>query len=306
MKSKIPCTAQNLDQLEPGMLQAVVEARAYKLGQQYVGENRVRILQADDSEISATVLGNTGMHEQRIRLKGGTLMMKCTCNADEQPFCRHCCAVLLQYHHNLQKMRDNGAAPQAAERVVEAEIVEPAAPTITPPPPPSPPRNEGMGMGLGGQLREVMIFMDWLQAAVPPMEQGQSLPDTRSLGSGEALRWGEAILSLEGRASRDGDKVAALEADLAARDAQIVRLTQAVERSAQEAKTAESTCESLRQELSGAKQTVVRLSEAEAERTRLQQDLRTVMDRMQAQGAELEQASGKIKDISQMLKSLRP
>jgi len=305
MKSKIPCTAQTLEQLEPGMLQAVVEARAYKLGQQYIGENRVRILQADDSEISATVLGNTGMHEQRIRLKGGTLMMKCTCNADEQPFCRHCCAVLLQYHQNLQKTAGNGTAPQAGERVVEPEILEPVNSTPTPPPQPLP-RNEGMGMGLGGQLREVMIFMDWLQAAVPAMEQGQPLPDTRPLGSGEALRWGEAILSLEGRASRDGGKVAAMEAELSARDAQIVRLTQDVERTVQEAKTAQSTCESLRQELSGAKQTVVRLSEAEAERTRLQRDLRTVMDRMQAQGAELEEASGKIKDISQMLKSIRP
>jgi hypothetical protein len=305
MKSKIPCTAQTLEQLEPGMLQAVVEARAYKLGHQYVGENRVRIVQADDSEISATVLGNTGMHEQRIRLKGGTLMMKCTCNADEQPFCRHCCAVLLQYHHNLQKMHGNGEAPQAAERVLEAEIVEPAATTSAAPPPP-PPRSEAMAMGLGGQLREVMIFMDWLQPAVHAMEQGQPLPDTRSLGSGEAFRWGEAMRSLEGRASRDSDKIASLEADLAARDGQIVRLMQEAERTTQEVKAAHATCESLRQELSGAKQTIVRLSEAENERTRLQRDLRSMMDRMQAQGAELEQASGKIKDISQMLKSLRP
>jgi uncharacterized Zn finger protein len=56
-------------------------------------ENRVRIVEADDAQISSAVIGNSGLYEQTIRLKDGHLISKCSCALPEEPMCRHCIAV---------------------------------------------------------------------------------------------------------------------------------------------------------------------------------------------------------------------
>jgi hypothetical protein len=313
MRNKIPCTAQSLLQLEPAMIQSVVEGRAYKLGQQYVTENRVRIIGADDTEVSGSVLGNTGMHETRIRLKGGTLQTKCTCAADEQPFCRHCCAILLQYHADLAKRGvgpTNGKPEPTVERVLEAEIVD----TITAPPPP--PRTEsagagsglgmgmGMGMGAGGQLREIMLFLDWLQAAIQAYETHQAFPDHQSLGGGEAAKWAQGIQRMESQSRWGEQQIASLQADVQGKDAQVVRLTQDLERMTQEAKSAQSAADNLRRDLSQAQQTIARMTEAEQEHAKAQHQFMSVMEKLQSKGMELDQMAGTLKDVSAAIRSI--
>ena len=313
MRNKIPCTAQSLMQLEPATIQSVVENRAYKLGQQYVGENRVRIAAADDTEVAGSVLGNTGMHETRIRLKGGTLQTKCTCAADEQPFCRHCCAILLQYHADLAKRgAGNGAARSESplERVVEPEIVEPAA--VSAPPP----RTDGVGanmgggmgmgmsMGVGGQLREIMMFLDWLQLAIQAYDNHQPFPDSTVLGGGEAAKWAQGIQRMESQSRWGEQQIASLQSDLRAKEGQVVRMTQDLDRTTQEAKTAQVAADNLRRDLSQAQHIISRMTEAEKAYVQAERQFKSVMEKLQVKSAELDQMAGTLKEVSATIKSL--
>lgn len=94
MRNRISCSAQQLSQLEPDMVKSVVGGHVYKLGSQYLSESRVRIVDAHEGQINSEVDGTYGVYSQTIRLKSGTLTTKCSCPANEQPFCRHCVAVL--------------------------------------------------------------------------------------------------------------------------------------------------------------------------------------------------------------------
>ncbi len=98
MLNKMPCAADQLNLLEPTMIQSVVEASAFKLGSQYLAENRVRIEEADAVSITSVVTGYSGPYKQTMQLKDGTLITECSCDLTEQPLCRHCVAVLLAYH----------------------------------------------------------------------------------------------------------------------------------------------------------------------------------------------------------------
>jgi hypothetical protein len=51
------------------MIKAVVDRNAYHLGKQYLSENRVRIVEADDAQISSVLIGHSGFYEQTIHLK---------------------------------------------------------------------------------------------------------------------------------------------------------------------------------------------------------------------------------------------
>lgn len=313
MRNKIPCTAQSLMQLEPAMIQSVVENRAYKLGQQYVGENRVRITAADDTEVTGSVLGNTGMHETRIRLKAGTLQTKCTCAADEQPFCRHCCAILLQYHADLAK-RGGGAGPSrpepAFERVVQPEIVEPVAAAA--PPPRTDGATAGMGggmgmgmnMGVGGQLREIMMFLDWLQLAIQAYESRKDLPESTSLGGGEAAVWAQAIQRMESQSRWGEQQIATLQGDLRSKEGQVVRMTQDLEKATQDAKTAQVAADNLRRDLGQAQQAISRMAEAEKAHQQTERQFKSVMEKLQIKSSELDQMAGTLKDVSATIKSL--
>lgn len=73
-RNKIPCSADRLGLLDPQMIQAVVETSAFQIGKQYLAENRVRIVNADEAQIASAVIGNSGLYEQTIRLKDGHLI----------------------------------------------------------------------------------------------------------------------------------------------------------------------------------------------------------------------------------------
>ncbi len=73
MRGKISCSAQRLSLLEPSMIQSVVEPPAFQIANQYLAENRVRIVEADESQISSVVIGNSGVYDQTVRLKDGSL-----------------------------------------------------------------------------------------------------------------------------------------------------------------------------------------------------------------------------------------
>lgn len=69
MRNKISCIAERLTLLDPSMIKAVVDRNAYHLGKQYLSENRVRFVEADDAQISSVLIGHSGFYEQTIHLK---------------------------------------------------------------------------------------------------------------------------------------------------------------------------------------------------------------------------------------------
>ena len=59
MRGKIACSASKLSVLDPAMIHSVVDAPAYQVASQYRSDNRVRIVEADERQISSVVIGNS-------------------------------------------------------------------------------------------------------------------------------------------------------------------------------------------------------------------------------------------------------
>ena len=152
MRGKISCSAQKLSLLEPSMIESIVDTSAYQIANHYLTENRVRIVEADEGQISSVVIGNSGVYDQTIRLKDGSLATKCTCSLNEQPFCRHSAAALLEYHRWV--------SPKSVSRTPDRPATAPA-----PKPAPSIPT-------LDIKLSEITAFVEWLQAVVKALEDG--------------------------------------------------------------------------------------------------------------------------------------
>src|SRR5690349_5592824 len=180
MRNKIPCSADRLSLLDPPMLQGVVDRNAFHLGNQYLSENRVRIVEADEAQISSAVIGNSGLYEQTIRLKDGHLVSKCSCSLPEEPMCRHCIAVLLEYHRWVQprSKKPRPAAPVAPESS-QTDVPSPSALSDL-------------------RLSEVLAFIEWLQPATTALEKGLPLPDASRL-TGELAASIQVIRNLDER-----------------------------------------------------------------------------------------------------------
>ena len=58
------------------MIKSVSDGSAFQIGHQYLMENRVRIVGADEAQITSAVIGNSGLYEQTIRSEGRALDFK--------------------------------------------------------------------------------------------------------------------------------------------------------------------------------------------------------------------------------------
>jgi len=190
------------------MIQAVVDRNAFHIGNQYLSENRVRIVEADDTQISSAVIGNSGPYEQTIRLKEGHLISKCSCALPEEPICRHCIAVLLEYHRWAQPRngQQKKAKPSAAPQPAQASTNRDSAPA------PNPASTTDLKLG------ELMAFIAWLQPALHALERGQPMSDSPKLGGDLAL-WIQAIRNLEERRRESEEIRINLESDIRDREA---------------------------------------------------------------------------------------
>jgi uncharacterized Zn finger protein len=285
MQNKIPCAAQQLNQLEPAVIQSVADAAAFTVGNQYLLENRVRILEADDVQISAAVIGNSGLYKQTIRLKAGSLVTKCSCPLAEQPFCRHCVAVLLEFHRS-----DHARAPSVApERSALDEPVSEPEETTSP---------------LGIKLREMTVFIDWVQMTVQALDRGHTLPAIPELGRGEVLGWIRAIQGLDERRQRSEEKLLALEYDLSAREAQLHRMTQQVEASTEKATQAQEACEKMQREVASFRGALSRVAEVTKEIDRLDSEIKGLAGDLVKKGSMLDGQAVSLKKVSESLHAL--
>lgn len=296
MRNKIPCSADRLGLLDPQMIKAVVEISAFQIGHQYLSENRVRIVEADDAQISSAVIGNSGLYEQTIRLKDGHLISKCSCTLPEEPICRHCIAVLLEYHRWSQPRQPRKAkdAPMETTQATSSE----------------PPTN-GNGKSTVGQnsspdvkLSDIMLFVEWLQPAMKAIEKIQTVPPPPPIAPGEVANWIQTIRNLEDR-RRDSEEVQLkLESDMRDREAYVARLSQQLQASTAEVKTAQATTQALQQEVAAYKVVLSKVAEISGEVSRYDAQLKSMAQDFASKGNQLDRMAGSCRQVAEALNSI--
>jgi uncharacterized Zn finger protein len=292
MRNKIPCSAERLGVLDPQMIQSVAEANAFQVGRQYVGENRVRIVEADDAQISSAVIGNSGLYEQTIRLKDGHLISKCSCALSEEPMCRHCIAVLLEYHRWAQPRQSQKANASKATRV-----------SAQPEPSPDGEDSNAQSSAPDVKLSEVMLFMEWLKPAMRAIERGTVIPEPPQLGPGDLSAWIQGIRNLEDRRRESEEVQVNLESEMRDREAYVGRLTQQLQTSIAEAKSAQATSQVLQREVAGYKEILAHVAELVGEVVRYDGQIRSAASELLGKSTQLDQLTGSFSKLAQSLKS---
>ena len=298
MRNKIPCSADRLGLLDPQMIKGVVEISAYQIGHQYLAENRVRIVEADDAQISSAVIGNSGLYEQTIRLKDGHLVSKCSCTLPEEPICRHCIAVLLEYHRWSQP-RQSRKAKDASPPRESREAPQPE------------PQSNGNGKATMGsspstdvKLSEVMMFIEWLQPAMTAIEKIQSVPPAPPIAPGEVANWIQTIRNLEDRRRNSEEVQMKLESDMRDREAYVARLSQQLQAAIAETKAAQVTSQDLQREVETYKGMLAKVAELSGEVSRYDGQLKSMAQDFANKGNQLDRLAGSCKEVAEALKSI--
>ena len=281
------------------MIKSVSDGSAFQIGHQYLMENRVRIVTADEAQITSAVIGNSGLYEQTIRLKDGHLMSKCSCTLPEEPLCRHCIAVLLEYHRWVQPRQRK----PTESREAKAEVRSASATAQTgsggnekssSPPPCAP----------DVKLSEVMQMVEWLQPAMKAIETGDRMPQAPQMGGGEVSAWIHTIRNLDERRRERETIQEKLESELKDREAYVARLTEQLQSSMGEAKTAQAAVQDLHREIASVKGMLSKVGELTGNIAQCEGQMRSVAHEMLSKGTQLDQLAGSCKEIAEALASM--
>jgi len=274
------------------MIQGVVDRNAFHLGNQYLSENRVRIVEADEAQISSAVIGNSGLYEQTIRLKDGHLVSRCSCALPEEPMCRHCIAVLLEYHRWIQP-RAQGRKPKQASPVAPTSDASNGNGTTT----------VSSGQSPDLKLSEVMAFIEWLQPAMSALEKGQPLPDSSRV-TGDLGAWIQTIRNLDERRRESEEMQMTLESKQQDREAYVERMTQQLQASMAEVKSAQSNLQQLQQEMAAYKDMFVKVTEIASEVGNYDNQIKTVAGELLSKGAQLDKLANSFREVASALKTI--
>jgi len=285
MRNKIPCSAERLSLLDPPMIQGVVDRNAFHLGNQYLSENRVRIVEADDAQISSAVIGNSGLYEQTIRLKDGHLVSKCSCSLPEEPMCRHCIAVLLEYHRWAQpRSKKPRSTPSPA---LDSQANGPAS----------------SGVSADLRLSEVLAFIDWFQPAMKALEKGLPLPDASRL-TGDLAALTQVIQNLDDRRRESEEIQLTLESEQRDREAYVQRMTQQLQASMTEVKAAQTQVQQLQQEVAGYQDMFTKVAEIASEVGGYDSQIKAIAGELLNKGTQLDKLATSFREVAGALKTI--
>ena len=292
MRNKIPCSAERLGLLTSEMIQAVSDASSFQIAHQYLTANRVRIVEADDSQITSAVIGNSGLYEQNIQLKGGHLVSKCSCTLPEEPMCRHCIAVLLEYQRWAQPRQSHKSSLAKESKTA----------------PPVSPSDNGKRDTLHSftsdiKLSEIMVFLEWLQPATKALERQEPLPGHPALSPGPISTWIQTIRNLEDRRRESEEVMMSLESQLKDRESDVGHLTQQLQTSLRESNATQATTQELQREVASYKEILARVSELTTEVVRHAGQMRAVTGDMLQKGSQLDKLVSSFKDVAEALQS---
>lgn len=293
MKSKIACSAGRIGLLDPTMIQGISDSSAFQIGQQYVAESRVRIVEADEAQITAAVIGNSGLYEQTIRLKENHLTSKCSCTLHEEPLCRHCIAVLLEYHRWAQPKQPQKPAPTPPPREIKSSSQG------------SSPVGKLGAMSSPAsdvKLSEIMLFIEWLQPAMKALEKDELLPESPKLGPGEVSAWVHMIKGLEDRRRETEDALAQRESEMKDREAFVGRLTQQLQVAVAEVKAAQAKSQEFQRETALYQGLLAKAGELAADVIRHDEQVRAVANDILQKGTQLHKVADSFKETAEALK----
>ena len=292
MPNRIPCSAERLDLLVPHMIQAISEASAFHHARQYMTEKRVRILEATDSQISSTVIGNAGLYEQQINLKDGHLVSACSCSTPEEPMCRHCIAVLLEYHRCTTHQAASKASARKGSSSQPSTNHSKAPSSLT------------LQSSLADiKLSDILKFVEWLQPAMNALENEQPLPPSPAIEAGEVSAWILAIKSLEDRRRETEDVLATLEAELRDRKAYAGRLTQQLQVAMEELKTAQTSTQGLEREVNTYRATLTKLGELTNDVAQYDEQIRMAAREILEKGSHFDKVATSFKEVAEALQA---
>ena len=296
MRNRISCSAQELGQLDPDMVQSVVGGQVFKIGDQYFSDQRVSILEANGTQVVAEVNGTYGVYSQTIKLRGGTLSTKCSCPSTEQPFCRHCVAVLLQQFHSgsseneTSKTARPSSAPPESEPSIEAPSSSSAEPAAT----------------VDLNFREATLFIDWIQQAIVPLGKTPSLPAVPETLRGVAREWAGVIDRLNQQFLESEEDRTDAQKNLQSAESMVDTLTKKLETVKGESEAAQLSNSKLEKKVKQLEESLLNFSEVSKERDRLVSKVSTMQSELQNKGAELESVSMTLKSLSNAIRNLLP
>ena len=296
MRNRISCSAQELGQLDPDMVHSVVGGQVFKIGDQYFSDQRVSILEANGTQVVAEVNGTYGVYSQTIKLRGGTLSTKCSCPSTEQPFCRHCVAVLLQQFHSgsseneTSKTARPSSAPPESEPSVEAPSSSSAEPAAT----------------VDLNFREATLFIDWIQQAIVPLGKTPSLPAVPETLRGVAREWAGVIDRLNQQFLESEEDRTDAQKNLQSAESMVDTLTKKLETVKGESEAAQLSNSKLEKKVKQLEESLLNFSEVSKERDRLVSKVSTMQSELQNKGAELESVSMTLKSLSNAIRNLLP
>jgi len=299
MRNRISCSAQELGQLDPDMVESVVGGQVFKIGNQYFADQRVNIVEANETQVVAEVNGTYGVYAQTIKLRGGTLSTKCSCPSTEQPFCRHCVAVLLQQFH----------IGSSVEKPTTAASAQPTSPSPSLESEPSVEAASSSGESpamVDVNFREATLFIDWIQQAVGQLGKEARLAAVpKSLG-GVAREWAVVIDRLNQQFLESEEDRTDAHRNLQSAENMVDSLTKELGTVKVESESAQKTCRGLEHKVKKLEESLADFSQISKERDRLVSTVSTMQSALQDKGAELESVSMTLKSLSNAIRNLLP
>jgi len=302
MRNQISCSARELGQLDPAMVESVVGGQVFKIGNQYFSDQRVSIVEINGTQVVAKVNGTYGVYSQTIKLRGGTLSTKCSCPSTEQPFCRHCVAVLLQQFHCGSSVSDSSksSAPSSA--------------SSSPSPPLSAPESLDKASPASGEpaqtvdlnFREATLFIDWIQSAIGLLGKEASLPAVPESLRGVAREWVGGIGRLNQQFLESEEDRTDAQRNLQSAESMVDSLTREVATVKGESEAAQQTCSGLEKKVKQLEKSLSDFSQVTKERDRLVGKVSTMQSALQDKGAELESVAMTLKSLSNAIRNLLP
>ncbi len=297
MRNRISCSAQDLGQLDPDMVQSVVGGQVFKIGNQYFSDQRVNIVESNGTQVVAEVNGTYGVYAQTIKLRSGTLSTKCSCPSTEQPFCRHCVAVLLQQFHagpaEVISSKDSPSssssdAPESKPRAEASSLSDKSVPVVD------------------LNFREATLFIDWIQQAIVPLGKEPSLPAVPDSLQGVAREWAGVIDQLNHQFLVSEEDRTDAQRNLQSAEDMVDSLTKDLGTVKQESEAAQQTCGRLEKRVKELEESLVNYTQVSEERDRLVSKVSTMQSELQNKGAELESVSMTLKSMSNAIRNLLP
>jgi len=285
MKGRIACSADRLSLLEAAMISSVVEPNAFQIGKQYQTERRVQMTDASDTELTSSVMGNSGLYEQTIRLIDGHLEAKCSCTLSEPPICRHGVAALLEY----QRWSTSRVVPKPRVTAPRLEPERPTARAVS---------TDDV------KLSELNQFTEWMQRVLQSIQAGHPVPEQPNIGPGLVSAWAQVTQQMDERRRESEVAQVELDADVRSRDAVVARLKQDLDASVKEVQSLQGICRDLQREVTEQKVAASKTADVARQIEQFELEVKTIAGLLTEKGRRLEGLSDTCRDVSSMLKSL--